>query len=112
VREMTAIREKMENWLDKGWISHSFFYRLNEFIRMAAYEKQLSGEPKIRLSDMACTKWRALLVYSAERNIAKKVKGDQHKEIVQEVAQTLTGWLEVYGNKLKIPVWSILYDRR
>ena len=112
VREMTAIREKMESWLDRGWVSRVFFYRLNEFIRMAAYEKQLSGEAEIRLSDMACTKWRALLVYSAERNIAKKVKGDEHKKIVQEITQTLTGWLDTYGNKLKIPVWSILYDRR
>ena len=85
---------------------------MNEFIRMAAYEKQLSGKPEISLSDMNCTKWRALLVYSAERNIAKKVKGDEHKKIVQEITQTLTGWLDTYGNKLKIPVWSILYDRR
>jgi CRISPR-associated protein Csm1 len=112
VQEMSNIREKLESWLDKGWFSRVFFYRLNEFIRMVTYEKQLSGATEIRLSDMACTKWRAMLVYSAERNIAKNLKGEERKKIVHNVTQTITGWLETHGSKLKIPVWNILYDRR
>jgi len=51
-------------------------------------------------------------VYSAERNIAKNLKGEERKNIVHNVTQTITSWLETHGSKLKIPVWNILYDRR
>jgi len=62
-------------WLDHGWVSDALFYRFNEFIRMAAREQQVVKNNEVSIEDMACTKWRALLVYTAERNVAKSIKG-------------------------------------
>jgi len=110
--ELLAVRRTFENWLDKGWISRALFYRFNEFIRMAAREKQLLDRSEISLNELACTKWRSMLVYAAERNVAKNIKGDERSKVDGTVTQTITGWLDKYEGKLKIPVWSIIYNRR
>ncbi len=109
---LSGIEQELEKWLDLGWISHVMFYKLNDFIKMVSMEKQVISENEIHLIDMACTKWRAMLVYAAERNIASRIKGDERKKIVREVTEKLTEWLDLHGSKLKIPVWKILYNRR
>lgn len=110
--ELEIIEQTFEKWLDSGWLSRVMFYRLNEFIKMAAREKQIVSEKQVYLKDMMCTKWRAMLVYAAERNIAGSIKGDERKAIVQEVTLKLTDWLNTYGSNLTIPIWKILYNRR
>lgn len=112
IEKLNDIEKIFEDWLDKGWISKAFFYRFNEFIKMAAKEKQVITDSKINMRDMACTKWRALLVYAAERNVAGNIKGDDRKNIVKEVTGKLTEWLMEYEGKLRIPLWKILYNRR
>ena len=112
LKKLNNIQDEFEQWLDDRLISRVMFYKLNQLIQMAAMEKRVASENSIDMKDMHCTKWRALLSYSTERNIAKRIKGDQRKELVKEVTTKLTQWLEDFGSKLKLPVWTILYNRR
>ena len=112
IEKLNNIEKIFEEWLNNGWISNVLFYRFNEFIKMAAREKQVVSDSKINMRDMDCTKWRALLVYAAERNVAGNIKGDERKNIVKEVTGQLTGWLMKYEGKLRIPLWKMLYNRR
>ena len=110
VQELLKIESVLQNWLDKKWISRVMFYNLNEFINMAEKEKSLLQKKEIHLKEMACTKWRSLLSYSADRNIADK--SEDGLNIKQEIMKNLINWLKIYGGKLRIPVWKILYNRR
>ncbi len=110
--KLNTVEIEFEKWLDKGWISKAFFYRFNEFIKMAAAEKQILENDSISIKDMACTKWRSLLVYAAERNVAGQYKGEERRTIVTLVTATMTQWLAEYQGKLRIPLWKILYNRR
>jgi len=112
LKKLNDIQDEFEKWLDDGLLSRVMFYKLNQFIRMVAREKQVASENEIDMKDMNCTKWRAMLSYTTERNIAKKMKGDQRKVKVKEVTGKLTQWLEDFGSQLKLPVWTILYNRR
>ena len=109
---LMKVKNKLEDWLDKGWTTNSMLYRLNRFIEMAGREKKLIESGEIHIEDMDCIKWRALLVYSAERNVAKSLKKEQREHIVKEVLSDMSNWLMEYGSALKIPLWSILYNRR
>jgi CRISPR-associated protein Csm1 len=67
---------------------------------------------RIHLNNLSCTKWRALLAYTVERNLAKELKGEARKEAVNLVLSAMTSWLMQYGSKFKIPLWIMLYDQR
>jgi len=112
VEALLSIRNTIEEWLDHGWVSDALFYRFNEFIRMAAREQQVVKNNEVSIEDMACTKWRALLVYTAERNVAKSIKGDDRRALMTEVTAKLVKWLEGYQGKLRIPLWDVAYNRR
>ncbi len=112
VETLLSIRNTLKAWLDRGWVSDVLFYRFNEFIRMAAREQQVVKNNEVSIDDMACTKWRALLVYTTERNVAKNIKGDDRRALVTEVTATLVKWLEGYEGKLRIPLWDVAYNRR
>jgi len=112
ILQLTSIGQTFENWLDQQWISRVMFYRLNEFIDMAAKEKQLGTQREIPMADMACTKWRALLAYNAERNIASRYKDEERRKIVTHVTEQLTHWIQDFGGTLRIPLWTVLYNRR
>ncbi len=109
---LMEIKDKLEDWLDKGWINNSMLYRLNHFIEMARQEKGFMESGKIHVEDMGCAKWRSLLFYSAERNVAKSVKKEQREHIVKEVISSISNWLMEHRGALKIALWSILYNRR
>lgn len=111
-KELSKIRETLEIWLENGWITRGVFYGLNEFIGMAAREQRIRGMEEIPIRHMDCTKWRSLLVYSIERNVARRIKGKEREEAVFQVIQNLTKWLEKYGGNFRYPVWSLMYDRR
>ena len=110
IHELIEVEAIFEKWLDEGWISRVMFYRLNEFIKMAEKEKQVTSNNEIHMSDMACTKWRALLAYAVERNIGGKK--EEQKKAAQEIMVSLTQWIDTYKAKLRIPLWKILYNRR
>ena len=109
---LIQIRRQMEEWLEADRMSRVFFYRLNDFIAMAGQEQRLRQRQEISLAEMSCTKWRALLTYAAERNVGKSFKGDERRRIVSEVTSQLAAWMSQYGSSLRIPLWTILYNRR
>jgi CRISPR-associated protein Csm1 len=110
--DLMEIRRQMEDWLENDLMSRVFFYRINNFIAMAGRERRLHGATEVSMSDMACTKWRALLSYSAERNIAKRFKGEERLKMTRDITGKIALWLMRYGNDLRIPLWTILYNRR
>jgi len=112
MKELEEIREKLEIWLKNEWITKSMLYRLNEFIHMAAMEKQVLNKDEILKDDWNCLKWRALFYYSAKRNIAIKKKKGEREKIAGELIGCMADWLETYGGKLRIPLWNVLYNHR
>lgn len=109
--ELTTIRQELTQWRDSGLINNAMLYRLNELMEMAAKE-QFLGNAITKLSDLACTKWRSLLAYTVERNVAGSLKGDERREKVSEIHAKLAQWLMKYGSQLRIPVWELLYNIR
>ncbi|MBD3397547.1 hypothetical protein GF413_00485 [Candidatus Micrarchaeota archaeon] len=110
--ELVKIENTFEKWLDNQWLTKSMLYSLNSFIEMAKAEHLLCGRDYLILTEMECTKWRAMLTYSAERNVASSLKGEERREIVDRVLEQLTYWLTAYGGKLRIPLWKLLYNIR
>jgi CRISPR-associated protein Csm1 len=114
-KELENIREKFETWLQNEWLTKSMLHRLNEFISMAAMEKQARKRRPISIDDMNCFKWKALFYYFAERNIGKKIEDKgRRKEIVDELTDCMFEWLdkEKYEGRLRIPLWNVLYNHR
>jgi len=111
-KELAIVETTLNYWFEQKWINNAMLYRLNEFIRMSEEEKRLTGKKTIPLDKMSCTKWRFMLAYSTERNVAKNEKGEIRKERIRLIYKELALWLEKYRGNLKIPVWRILYDRR
>ena len=109
---LATVREKLEQWLADGWISKSMLYRLNQVLEMAGREKRLVQSDTIRLQDMDCTKWKALLAYSVQRNIGVKLEKKEREQAIQEVHNKLAVWIEAYDQNLIIPLWSLLYSLR
>jgi len=112
INELENIKQTLKQWLDKGWINNAMLYRLNSFLEMADQEKRVINDRDIHIDDMSCTKWRSMLAYTLERNVAKGLKGEERKQTINEVAGLMAKWLTVYGGKLKIPLWNILYNNR
>lgn len=112
VERLLPIRQEIAGWLEKGWVSEGLLYRLNEYIRMAATEEEVVQDREVALDDIACVRWRALLFYTMERNVAKKIRGDLQRETVAYITGRLVEWLETYQGKLRIPLWGVLYNLR
>jgi CRISPR-associated protein Csm1 len=110
--DMQNIKATLSAWQEKNWLNKAMLYRFNELLEMAGKEKQMIKQNYINLKDLSCTKWRALLAYTVERNLSKEVKGEARKTAVNEVLTYMNSWLLKYGNKIKIPVWTLLYDQR
>lgn len=114
LEELWQIKETLTEWLEKekGWINTAMLYRLNELLQMAGEENLVRKHGAVHIDDLACLRWRPLLVYVTDRNIVKAVKGEARSQAIKEVKESAANWLEKYGSKLKIPLWSLLYDRR
>ncbi|MFY9399247.1 MAG: type III-A CRISPR-associated protein Cas10/Csm1, partial [Desulfomonilia bacterium] len=103
--------EKIEDWIEKGWVNNAMLYRLNEFIRMSGKEKHIRERGEATLNDMDCLKWRALFGYSAERNVGKDLSAEQREDAIREFSRS-AGWLEEYGSRFKVALWHVLYNHR
>ena len=112
LQELFKIRDQLWEWYEEGIITRSMFYKLNELVDMAARERQVLAQNEIFLKDMHMSKWRALLAYFAERNIAKGYPKDKRSALVGRVAGALVKWLDSYGGSIRIPLWDILYNTR
>jgi CRISPR-associated protein Csm1 len=111
--KLMAVRDHFESWLDQGWISRVLFYRFNELIRMAEQEKQVVSGGVVHMTDMRCTKWRAMLAYTAQRNVGRALKDRAEREkAIKTVMESMAAWLEEFGGCLIIPVWYVMYNRR
>ncbi|MEA1967975.1 MAG: type III-A CRISPR-associated protein Cas10/Csm1, partial [Thermodesulfobacteriota bacterium] len=112
--ELKKVSDELDNWLQEGWISSVFLYKINDFINMAEEERVIleENQTEIHLDDMACTKWRSLLKYSVERNVALKAARAVRDEKVKYVGSKIAEWLDIYRAKLRIPLWIIQYNRR
>jgi CRISPR-associated protein Csm1 len=103
--------EKVRKWLEENALSRVMLYSLNTFIAMAAQEKKLTESGVFHISSMQCTKWRSYLAYTTERNIGKHLK-EGKAALVKEVHASLADWLNTYGGKLRIPLWTLQYNSR
>ncbi len=112
VRELDQVRNTLQQWMEKEWLTVAMLYRLNEFIRLAAEEKRLTQGGPAHLDDLACLKWRAHLAYFTGRNVARNLKGEDRDAAVKQVHETLAAWLSSHGGALRIPLWELLYERR
>ncbi len=112
--DLEKIRDEMEQWLDDGWISNVFLYKINYFIDMAQTEKTVLKKCQhgIPIEMMSCTKWRSHLVYAVERNVALKSERNTRQERVKYIGSRIAHWLNTYGGALRIPLWTIQYNRR
>jgi len=112
--DLENIRREIEQWLDDGWISSVFLYKINYFIDLAQTEKKLLETCKngIPIEKMSCTKWRSHLVYAVERNAALKSKQNTRQERVKYIGGRIALWLDSFGGALRIPLWTIQYNRR
>jgi len=114
VKNLMEVKKVIEAWLNDGRINKAMLYRLNELMQMAHQERQIISEKEIHINELSCTKWRFLLAYTVERNVAKQLKGneEERKKQVKEAITSITQWLSEYEGKLKIPIWDILYNSR
>lgn len=104
--------EVFERWLNEETLSRVMLYKLNTFIDMAAMEKRILESGQLHIGSMNCTKWRAHLAYSTERNVGKKLTREKKEPLVKEVHAKLADWLNSYKGKLRIPLWTLQYNSR
>ncbi len=109
LEKLVDCEKEMERWRE-SYVSASLFYRLNEFIDMAEKEKSL-GTGDVSFTDMHCLRWRAMFQYQMVRNLKKELKGEARKRALEEMQQFVT-WLDNFGGDLRIPLWTVLYNRR
>ncbi len=113
-KALKTVEKELASWLDNDWISDVLFYKLNHFIDMAEEEHRIlrKNSGAIHLDDMACTKWRALLTYTVERNVALRLKDNQRRDKVKYISGKAAQLLDQYRGDLRIPLWTIQYNRR
>ena len=110
--ELSRIREIIETWVNKEYISKTFLYRLNYFSSLSEQEKKiLEIEDSVDMEEYECLKWGAMFKYALIRNIGRNLKGDEKRKALSEVEQAAE-WIDRYGNKMKIPLWQIIYNQR
>lgn len=112
VKVLADIENIFLKWLDEGYLGSAMFYRLNALLEMAALESRLVNGSGISIGDMHCTRWRALLAYSVERNIGKTSDSEERKRRIKELREKLAEWLATWHGKLRIPLWNVQYNRR
>ncbi|MBI9093105.1 MAG: type III-A CRISPR-associated protein Cas10/Csm1 [Desulfobacterium sp.] len=112
IEKIDNAKKTLLQWLQDEWINNAFLYKFNEFIQMAAKEHEVVKGGELYIKDMDCTRWRAMLAYTAERNLAKTVKKEMRKTILETITSTTAAWLQEFGGGMRIALWEILYNLR
>lgn len=100
-----------EHWRSSGWLGGAMMHRFNDFIRLAEEERQLRVTDSFTLDRLQCLKWRAHFSYAVGRNVGLGLEVPERDQAVRKVSEA-AGWLEIYGSKMKIPLWEYLYNQR
>ncbi len=113
-KTLTTIGEELAQWVDDEWISSVFLYKLNTFIDMALAEKTLLNDSPqgIPIQAMACTQWRSRLTYAVERNALLKLDPALRRERLTHIRKKTALWLDTHAGDLRIPLWTLQYNRR
>jgi len=115
--ELQAIGQKLEKWLQDGWINSAMLYRLNQLLEAAGMEKRIVKNRIVHLKDMDCTRWRAMLAYTAGRNVGRSLPKDKKqsediREMGKIIHHDMGKWLIDLDSAFRIPLWELLYNRR
>ncbi|MDI6796735.1 MAG: type III-A CRISPR-associated protein Cas10/Csm1 [Desulfatibacillaceae bacterium] len=111
-RQLSGVKAVLLQWLEARHASRGIIYRLNYLIDMAALERSLVSGRDIHITDMNCTRWRAFLTYSTQRNAGKELKGEQRERVVKDIIANTAKWLNDFGGALRIGLWEVLYNIR
>ncbi len=111
---MEEIYSEINGWMEKGWLSNAFLYRLDTFADMGEKEYLYGKGVTITAREIECFKWRAFLSYQVFRNVASGlgIKSPELEEIRRNVGIKLAKWLETYKGAFIIPLWAMLYENR
>jgi CRISPR-associated protein Csm1 len=115
--ELQAIGQKLEKWLQDGWINSAMLYRLNQLLEAAGMEKRIVKNRIVHLKDMDCTRWRAMLAYTVGRNVGRSLPKDKKqsediREMGKIIHHDMGKWLIDLDSAFRIPLWELLYNRR
>ncbi len=110
--QLRKIRNDMNDWRNSGLINNAMIFRLNAFIGLVDFEKEIMNHKGINIEDMDCLKWRSQFRYSTERNIGKNLKSEAEKKEARDEFGRAALWLDKYGGRLKIALWDLIYNNR
>ncbi len=111
LEKLFEIMEKLFEWFEKGKLTKSNFYRINEILELAKREEKLlktSQKGVISWQDLQAVKWRAFLGYFITRWHPKKKDEALRKELIEKLGT----WIDQYRSKFTIPLWTLLYETR
>lgn len=109
---LQEIRDLLETWLSKRWLSTGMLYRFTEFSELARQEALLrTGEFPLSAGDLESLSWRAKFKYAVVRNVSKLGTRDERNEAIEEVLKA-GDWLGSFGGAMNIPLWQVLYQHR
>lgn len=110
--ELFSHKKTMDKWLADNLVKKAMMYRFNQLVELAKQEKFLQDEQvSVSLADMECLKWRSKFQYTVSRNISSDLKGEKHRQAIDEISE-MAKWLTVYGGAVRIPLWQLLYEHR
>ncbi|MCX7983017.1 MAG: type III-A CRISPR-associated protein Cas10/Csm1 [Syntrophales bacterium] len=110
--KLTELRETLQEWSDRKLVNSAMLFRINKFIEMAEKESKVCQEGGVTIRDMECLKWRALFRYMTERNIGRTMKSEEERHKARREFSKVYEWLHTYREKLRIPLWGLIYNIR
>ncbi|VFQ43172.1 type III-A CRISPR-associated protein Cas10/Csm1 [Desulfoluna butyratoxydans] len=104
MKALDAWKQEVVTWLEKKWLTTGMLYRVDTLVTMAEEEARLGEKKTVSMDEMACLKWRSQLAYMVARNVDKEAVGAVHGSLADA--------LQTHGGNLRIPLWTLLYERR
>ncbi|MGI6681146.1 MAG: type III-A CRISPR-associated protein Cas10/Csm1 [Bdellovibrionota bacterium] len=113
LKALDKFNDKVCELYNEGRISTSFLYSLNNYIRMSEDEKKLMSEDRCDIKSCECMRWKSHLAYQCTRNVKRKI-GDVElsDEDIKELYGFLVDTISENRSKLRISLWTILYNIR
>ncbi|MCX7817523.1 MAG: type III-A CRISPR-associated protein Cas10/Csm1 [Syntrophales bacterium] len=110
--ELMKMKSTLFDWFNRKIVNSAMLFRLNHFIGMVEKERVVCSKGGVRIEDMECLKWRAFFTYVTERNVGSVIKDESVRKEVRNEFLKVAEWLEKYREKLRIPLWGLIYDVR